>query len=116
MSLLKSEPVERFDPEGFPKEDPGGSGDRERFGNDGKWRGKRVPGVDIAPLRPRNRTERKSRESNGSANFSGVGTKVQARNIDLAMVADWWRASVIEEKRRCERAKGRIEIPAPAGC
>jgi hypothetical protein len=43
--------------------------------------------VDVAPVRPRNRTERKSRESNGFANASGVKTKVQAGNFDLVMVA-----------------------------
>jgi hypothetical protein len=51
------------------------------------WSGKRVPGIDVAPVRPRNRTERKSRESNGFAKLFDVETKVQARNMDLAMVA-----------------------------
>jgi len=69
------------------KRDLKGSGDRGQFGNVGDRRGKRVPGVDIAPVRPRNRTERESRESNGFARVSDVELKVQARNIDLAMVA-----------------------------
>ena len=84
--LPDREPVERFDPEGFEK-DPMGSGDRGQVGNIGDRRGKRVPGVDSAPIRPRNRTERKSRGSNGFARVSDVELKVQVGNIDLAMVA-----------------------------
>jgi hypothetical protein len=56
-------------------------------GSAGNQRGKRVPDGDIAPDRPRNRTEQRSRGSNGLAKFSGVELKEQAGNIDLAMVA-----------------------------
>ena len=69
------------------KRDLKGSGDRGKFGSVGDRRGKRVPGIDVAPVRPRNRTERKSLKSNGSAKVFNMETKVQARNIDLAMVA-----------------------------
>jgi len=69
------------------KTNPKGSGDWGKIGSVGDRRGKRVSGVDVAPDRPRNRTERMSLESNGLAKVFDRETKVQARNIDLAMVA-----------------------------
>jgi len=69
------EPVERFDPEGL--RDLKGSGCRGDCKSAANCRGERVSGEDFAPARPRNRTERRSRESNGFAEVSDVETKVQ---------------------------------------
>jgi len=52
-----------------------------------------------------NRTERRSSWSNESAFETGVEAKVQVGSVDPGMA----------RKRRCGRAKGRAEFPAPAG-
>ena len=78
--------IERFDRKG-PGRDLTVSGDsqdpRERW----KQRRVRVANADPAPIRPRNRAERRSWQSNGPVRIFSEEAKRQVGICDLAMVA-----------------------------
>jgi hypothetical protein len=100
------EPVERFDPEGFRKRTWKGvetgdkSGALEVCADNGFW----------ALTAPRFGLETERSERAWSRTDSQRFSMWKRRCRPGTLTSQWWR------KRRCERAKGRIELPAPAGC